>query len=170
MLHVFDRDNIDRRAAREKKFIEDWNLAVEYLETKGAFETNPSPSQACPPSASASAQSSTSNIANSVKNDNVIRKRNKDKEKKDEIISVESIKVNEISNDKEEEPFDSWLCTTCVSSETSGAHLLIGLGVKIWWRSEMNFQKGIVTAYDQPSGSFFVMCVVILYAQDFPLY
>eukprot|EP00596_Hydrurales_sp_CCMP1899_P009697 CAMPEP_0119035830 /NCGR_PEP_ID=MMETSP1177-20130426/3060_1 /TAXON_ID=2985 /ORGANISM="Ochromonas sp, Strain CCMP1899" /LENGTH=1309 /DNA_ID=CAMNT_0006994635 /DNA_START=618 /DNA_END=4547 /DNA_ORIENTATION=- len=38
------RDNLDRRVAREKKFKEEWNLAINHLKTKGIFETSPTSS------------------------------------------------------------------------------------------------------------------------------
>jgi hypothetical protein len=125
---------LDRRVAREKKFTGEWTQAINYLETKGIFET------------SITSASEASNIKNSTINNNPTRKSSKSSVKND-FESVESTPLN-----GEDEPYYAWICPSCVSSETRGSHVLTGLGVKIWWGTDMNYQKGLITSYDEPSG------------------
>ena len=57
LLAVY-RDNRDRRVAREKKFSEEWDKAVEFLISKGIVKAPPVPLR--PPSAPSSSSSSSS--------------------------------------------------------------------------------------------------------------
>jgi hypothetical protein len=120
------------------------------LETKGIFETSPSPAF------------ESSNI--STINNNSTRKSYKSSGKNGDVESVESTKMVEPLNGKDE-AYYAWICPACVSSKTRGSHLLIGLGIKIWWGRDMNYQKGLITSYDEPSGLFCRMRTITLYVQ-----